>query len=412
MPRLATPEVAQMDSATNVMVARQPVYNQNLGIHAYEFLFRSNHLSIDDIDATDATGEVISNFLFHFNLEDMMCGRKAILNTTIEFLPTVTEIPLPAKNIILDIPDDTPIDKPLLDQLKVLTSKGYQISVGGTQYLDEIIHYAEFFDIYRVSYKALDKDLFLSIPGKFTKSKRLKLLATMLETLPQYMQASQAGYHYSQGYFLSKPREYVEKTLPDNKIAIINLLATVFSDDATIEELNQIISKDVSLSFKLLKLINSPFFALKTNVDSIKNALVLLGRKELRNFAAIISLKNCDDQPLALVEIALLRAKICELLAEKAGTDADGFFTVGMFSALDLLMDSPINQILGQLPLHQDLKMAILKQDGDAGEALKCAISIEQGDWSDITYKSLTSVEILNIYNKAIQWSEDLISAI
>ncbi len=412
MPTLATAETANFDPNTNVMVARQPVYNQNLGIYAYEFLFRCHNRSIEDIDATDASGEVLSNFIFHFNIEDMMCGRKAILNTTTEFLPIIANMPLPANKIILDIPDDTPIDKPLLEQLKDLTSRGYEVSAGGTKYLDDIISYAEYFDLYRVNSTAIDKEQFLDLPNAFRKSKRIQLIATMIETLPDYMQANQAGYEFSQGYFLSHPREYIEKTLPDSKVAILNLLSTVFSNDSTIEELNQIISEDVSLSFKLLKLINSPFFALKSSVESIRNALVLLGRTEIRNFAAIISLKNCGDQPIALIEIALLRAKICELLAEAADQDTDGYFTAGMFSALDLLMNAPIKQILNQLPLSEELKTGIINKDGPIGEALNCAISIENGEWGEIAFKDLSNKEILKAYHKAIQWSEELLSLI
>lgn len=412
MARLASAEAKNDNSSTNVMVARQPVYNQNLGIYAYEFLFRCNNRTIDTIDATDASGEVLSNFIFHFNMEDMMCGRKAILNTTPEFLSTILNMPLPAKKIILDITEDTPIDKEILDKLRKLTEKGYEISVGGIKYLDDILTYAEYFDIYRVNSKTVEKSLFLSLPEKFKKCKRINLLATMMETMPEYMQATQKGYEFAQGYFLSHPQEYIEKTLPDNKIAILNLLATVFSDDSTIEELNKIISEDVALSFKLLKLINSPFFSLASNVESIRNALVLLGRTEIRNFAAIITLKDCDDQPLAMIEIALLRAKICELLAESANLDSDGYFTVGMFSALDLLMNAPIKQILDQLPLSNELKDGILLKKGGLGQALECATSIEEGQLEDVNFGELSNTEILKVYHRAIKWSEDLMEAI
>lgn len=409
MPTLATPDMQTLTSPTHVMLARQPVYNQNLGIYAYEFLFRSRDTTIDQIDAKDATGEVLSNFIFHFNLEDMMCGRKAILNTPVEFIPTLLNMPIPAEKIILDIPDDTAITASFINQCKQMNDAGFEISIGGIQYLDDIIKHASLFDIYRVDTNILEKDTYLTLPEKFKKSKKIKLLATMVETLPEYLQATHAGYELAQGYFLSKPREYIEKTLPDNKIATLNLLATVFSDDANINELDKIITEDVSLSFKLLKLINSPFFALETEVDSIRQALVLLGAKEIRNFAAIISLKNCGDQPLALVEVAMLRAKLCESLAEAANLTPNGFFMAGMFSALDLLMEAPLNQILGQLPFSDEIKLAILKQQGEIGDAIKCAKAIEQSEWSAMMFKNLEDVKILTAYHRAVLWTNDLL---
>jgi EAL and modified HD-GYP domain-containing signal transduction protein len=135
----------------------------------------------------------------------------------------------------------------------------------------------------------------------------------------------------------------------------------------------------------------------------------LLGRDEIRTWVSLIALGGLTDEPVATMEVAILRAKMCELLASRAKLPRDGYFTVGMFSALDLLMQQPIESILAKLPLSDSVKDAIIRHEGPMGGALECALAVENADWSSMVFESLEHNELVAIYKGAIQWTESLI---
>jgi len=119
-----------------------------------------------------------------------------------------------------------------------------------------------------------------------------------------------------------------------------------------------------------------------------------------------------SDEPAATMEIAVLRAKLCELLAVKAGLKTDSYFTVGMFSALDMLMHQPIESILAKLPLSDAIKDAILHHRGLPGSALACALAIENAEWSEIEFRTLDQEDMLEVYREAVQWTNKIIRSL
>jgi EAL and modified HD-GYP domain-containing signal transduction protein len=240
------------------------------------------------------------------------------------------------------------------------------------------------------------------------RHENLALQALKIETMKEYRFYCDKGFDYLQGYFLCKPRVYVSRDLPANKLAILQLLASVHNVDTPIQELEQQITRDVSLSYKLLKLVNSPFFGFVSKVDSIKRMIVVLGRNEIRRWVSLVALSGTNGESAALMEIAVLRAKICELLAEKAGLPKDSYFTAGMFSALDILMKRPMKSILAKLPLSEAIKAAILERQGMMGDALACALAIENAQWSEIHFENLDRNELSEIYRHAIQWTDSV----
>jgi EAL and modified HD-GYP domain-containing signal transduction protein len=215
-----------------------------------------------------------------------------------------------------------------------------------------------------------------------------------------------------QGYFLGKPREYVTRELPVNKFAILQLLAVIHKADTSTKELEEHITRDVTLSYKLLKLINAPFFGVAREVESVKHAIVLLGRDEIRKWVSLLVLRGLSDEPVAMIETAMLRAKYCELLASKAKLPQDSYFTVGMFSALDMLMQQPLGSILAKLPLNDAVNDAILQHKGSMGRALSCALAVENAQWSAIAFETLDPDDMLNAYREAIQWTDRLIKTL
>lgn len=201
--------------------------------------------------------------------------------------------------------------------------------------------------------------------------------------------------------------------LPSNRLGVMRLMAVVHDPDAPTQALEAAISQDVTLSYKLLKLINSAFFALTRKVESISQAIVLLGRRKLASWVSMLALSTLDDRPAEMIRIAMTRAKMCELLAERAGLKStESFFMVGMFSALDLLMERPLAQLLEPLPLSAALKDALLTGQGEMGEALRCTLAYEQGDWQRVAFAELARAQYTQAYVEAMAWADELMQSL
>jgi len=409
MRRVANEEPEQQTSERDVMVARQPIYNNRMGVYGYELLFRSSSNSTEGLKPTEATAQVLATTILNFGLDELVLHRKAVINVTRAFLDIMSDIQLPTGQVILDIPDNIAVDDKLVEKLKELGDKGYGISVGGLANLNDLqrlFSCANLFriDVHQVNIKQLD-----ALVKYLRRYDHLSLQAIKIENMEEYRFYCDRGFDYFQGYFLSKPREYVSRDLPANKLAILQLLAVIHKADTTANELEEHITRDVASSYKLLKLVNAPFFGVAREVDSIKHAIILLGRNEIRKWVSLLALGGLSDQPAALMEVAVLRAKICELLASRANLPQDSYFTVGMFSALDLIMQQTMDSILATLPLSDAVKDAILEHEGPMGRALYCALALENAEWSAIAFENLDQNDMLGAYKEAIQWTDNLI---
>jgi len=395
-------------SGDALMIARQPIYNYQMGVYGYELLFRPSGPNSSDVSAAGATAHVLTSAILSSGLDQLVYNCKAVINVTRAFIDVMPEVQLPADQLILDIPDNIRVDDALIDSLKDLKRIGYGLSVGGFATLreDRLLAIADDFrvDVHKMPVDQLDR-----LTDHLRRWKNLSLRALKIQTLDEYDTYQQRGYDYFQGYFLGRPRTHEVRDLSPSRIAIMEVLAAVHNIEASIEDLEEKIVRDVSLSFKLLKLINSPFFGVPSKVDSIKRAVVLLGRSEIRNLVSLLALSGPADQPRAMIEIALLRAKTCEILGKHANVSPEALFTVGMFSALDILMKQPINKVVARLPLSDDIRQAITEREGIMGEALTCALAIEQARWSDIQFADLDEDDLLGVSVEAVRWTNGVI---
>jgi EAL and modified HD-GYP domain-containing signal transduction protein len=392
----------------SLAIARQPVYNDQMGVFGYELLFRPSVKGGQIGSSAEATAHVLTSVMLSAGLDEIVYNRKAIINITRAFIDVLPQVPLPPEQLMLDIPDNIRVDEVLLKGLRGLKDKGYELSIGGFGCLREpgLLSIA---DNFRVDVKKLDVERLDRLTKFLRRYRNLSLRALKIETLEEYDLYRTRGYDLFQGYFLGSPRTHRVRDLSANKLAVMDLLATVHNLEIPIETLEEKIVRDVSLSFKLMKLVNSPFFGVASEVDSVKRAVVLLGRDEIRKMVSLLALSGSDDQPRAMVEIALMRAKTCELLGQRLGVPGDGFFTVGMFSALDVLMEQPIRKIVTKLPLNEEIRKAILNREGIMGEALTCAMAMERAQWSDIHFSELDERDLFGVSVEALQWTNGVI---
>ncbi len=400
---------------SEVFVGRQPIYNKGLGIYGYELLFRSgvaNQASFGQLTADGATSTTIINTFLEIGLEKLVGDRFAFINLTEQFLFEEDMLPISPKHVVLEVLENIPVDQRLVDALKRLKAKGFVVALDDYIYNPRHKPMVALADIIKIDITQLTrKELVQHI--KLLKKYNARLLAEKVETLYEFDFCEKLGFDYFQGYFLSKPRIIKAKSLSSNKLAVLNLISVLQDQDSDIEELEEAISFDVSMSYKILKLINSAFFNLPNKVESIKRAIVMLGRRQLSSWASMLALSKLDDRPSEMLHMAMTRGKMCELLAEKAQLKpVDAYFTVGLFSALDILMEREIADVIEPLPLSDEVVDALLEYKGPLGEALRCTKYYEVSDFDNAHFRGLEKNDLFVAFVEAVSWANMVVESL
>ncbi len=394
-------------------VGRQPIFDVNLKVYAYELLFRAgmeNSAQVSDGDR--ATSQVLVNTFTELGLEHIVGGRKAFINMTRDFLLDEGSLPLPKDRVVLEVLEDVTVDAELVRSVRGLAEKGYTIALDDFTYHERWQPLLEIADIVKLEVMGLD-DAAVREQIRLLRPYKAKLLAEKIETEEEFESLKSQGFDYFQGYFLARPKVIKGKRAPSNRLSTLRLVAKLQDLDAEIRDIERIIGQDVGLSYKILRYINSAFFSLPRKVESIRQALVYLGLRDVKRLATLIAMASFPDRPSELVVTALFRARMCELLAEKAGNaHSDTFFTTGLLSTLDALMNMPMEEVLGQLPLTGEITGALLEHRDLLGEALRCTKAQEQADGSAIQFAGLPATTINQAYIEALTWSMDSAQAL
>ena len=392
----------------NAFVGRQPIFDQNKVVYAYELLFRNGiQTNAGVIDGNQASTQVMLNALTEFGLDSIVGNNLAFINLTQELLIDDLIQVLPQERVVLEVLENVAVNEQLIDAVRKLSSQGYIIALDDFVYSEQWRPLVEIADIIKLDVMAMENSEIEELV-QFLRPFNKLLLAEKIETIEQFTYLKSLNFDYYQGYFLSKPSIVEGKRTPTNKISILQLLAKLASPDPVHAEIETLITQDVSLSYKILRFINSAHFALPRKIESIKEAILYLGLSNIRRIASMIAMTGFNDQPHEILLTALLRARMCELLAEAAGYDnSDTCFTLGLFSALDIMLVMPMKKVVRELPLGEDLEHALVGGCGDLSSTLRCVLAYERQQWANIEFAELSGNEISRIYLKAVQWSNE-----
>lgn len=397
----------------SIYVGRQPIYDRDLNVYAYELLYRGGeHNQADFPDGDTATSQVILNTFLDIGLNQIVGHHPAFINMTRNFLVGTSPLPLPPERVVLEILEDIDIDPELVAAISALAASGYRIALDDFVYHDTLRPLVEVADIIKIDLMALDRTG-LKEHVSILQNNDAILLAEKVETQEDYEFCRELGFDLFQGFFFCRPNVIKGQRIPANRLATLQLLSALQQPDSEVKELEKIISQDVSLSYRLLRLINSAFYSPARPIESIRQAVVYLGSSAIKNWATLLSLAKIENKPDELITTALVRAKMCELFAQEvAQKNQDSFFTVGLFSTLDAMIDAPMDEIISSLPLAEEITAALLRHEGSAGQALACVLAYEHGDWEQVEFEGLDSDKIQNIYLQAVTWADELTSAI
>ena len=392
----------------DAFIGRQPIFDRNIKVYAYELLYRHgfvNYAVIDDDDA--ASGTVLINLLLEIGLNNLVGQHKAFCNFPKGFLLQEKDLSFAADRLVVEVLETVEAEEGIVGAVRGYAERGHLIALDDFVYREELRPLVELADLIKIDVMDLGMEKVAEQVRILNDIKPLKFLAEKVETKEEFKQCLDLGFDYFQGYFFSKPVVVTGKKLPPARIAMLQLMSELQNVEVSMERIEEIIQADVNLSVKLLRQVNSSYYNSINEVTSIKQAIVRVGLQHIRTWASVMMMGSVSDKPDELMTMALVRGKMCELLAlQQNMQDETGYFTVGLFSLLESILDTPMEKILAELPLSDDINNALLSSDGNMGAVLRCVTNYEQADWAAVANHDISQDDLVASYCKAVAWAE------
>jgi len=388
-----------------VFVARQPIFNRDLHVAGYELLFRGGDATDALVaDSEGATASVVLNSFTEIGLERIVGSKTAWVNVSREFVLDGLAATMPPSVVGLEILEDELLDERFVHALIDLKRQGYRLALDDFEYSVSAERLLSLVDIVKLDVLALGRD------GMVEQVDRLKpygvtLLAEKVESHEDHAFCAELGCDLFQGFFFCRPELLHNRGILANRTSLLEVLAALQDSTVQLGELERMIGRDVGLSFRLLRYINSAFFGLRFEISSIRQALALLGVQNLKRWATLTVLASVDGKPPELTVTALTRARFCERAGERLPGPRPGeLFTLGLFSVIDALMDAPIEDVVALIPFPADMRDALTKRKGDKGALLECVTALEAGNF-DRAQKLVQGAG--ELYVESLMWADD-----
>jgi len=395
-----------------IFVARQPILNLNEEVFGYELLYRSSLNNCYDFnDGDKATNEVINNSFLLMGIESLTEGKKAFINCTANLLKNEALTVLPSNFVALEILENIKIDDEVVEACKRLKKLGYTMVLDDFNFADSPNPLVELADIIKVDFlKTTAKEQRLIIDT--LKHNKVKFLAEKVETRQAFEEAKAMGYTLFQGYFFSKPMIVTGKDISGSKTNYFQILEELNKTEADFDTIENIIKQDVAISYKLLKFVNSSAFYFNNRIESIKQALVVLGLAELKKWLSLIIFRDLgENKPEELLKISIIRARFSEVLARKIGLSqrSSACFLAGMFSTIDALLDQSMDVVLANLPISDEIRKVLLGEESPLLDLYKFTIAYEKGEWELLTELSeklgLNNSDVPGLFIESVRWA-------
>lgn len=400
----------------NRLIARQPILNRNEEIISYELLFRSvcSREAAIFSNSSYATANVVLNTLADFGIEEVIGPYRGFINIDHELLMSDTLELLPRERVVLELLETLELTPALVQRCQELKRKGFSLALDDHQY-SETYH-----DLYR-TVDIVKIDVMQSTPSDVEQMVRqfhqfpVQLLAEKVETKTDFQRCHELGFNYFQGFYFAKP-SLLEKRPFDENTATLLKLTGLLATDAEIDEIEQTFRRSPSLTYKLLKLVNSAMVGLRTQISSIRHAMLLLGRRQLQRWTqlAMFASESNGGASNPLVDMAAVRACFMEQLAKihpvlrQSELGAEHAFMVGILSLLEVIYSVQMGDVITDLNLSTEVAGALVDREGILGCFLGLAETLDQSygvvDTQHLSSLGVSEADVLSAQIKAFQW--------
>lgn len=403
----------------DVFVARQPIFDRRDRLAGYELLYRNTAGATAARGAAAeamCTDTVIHSFL-DIGLDELTDGHRAFVNCTREFLLDGQVDLLPPDKVVVEVLETVGNDDIVVSTCQRLTSRGYTIALD--DYVDDPANdpLLRATRIVKIDVLHQDERAIAALVSRL-RHFPVELLAERVETREMHERCMRLGFDYFQGYFYQRPELVTRKEITVGHASMLRLLAMLRDPDATDAAIESGFRADPALTYKLLRIVNSAAIGGR-GIDSIGYAIRIVGRQMLYRWLALLMVSSMvtgnavNDQ---LVESALLRARLCELIAESSPhvRYAQALFMTGLFSMLDVLLRIPLRDVLARVNVSDDIREAVIDGTGPYAEPLRLADAYQRGDWDQVdalsTELGILPMQMPWLYTKALTWVNEQLS--
>jgi len=398
----------------DIFYARQPIFDCRLRVFAYELLFRSGSTAttFDGSDAFTATAKVINAIFFSEDGQRLLRGKPAFINFPQEMLLSGAPEILPSSSTVVEVLETVEPTAEIVEACKRLHSRNYRLALDdfAPNRLNPLTRIADFV---KIDYRATSPRDQQSIARRLGGT--AAMLAEKVESLAEFERARSMGYQYFQGYFFARPVITQAREIPSFKLNYLKILQDLRSSDFDAGRVARLITREPSLSYKLLRFVNSALIGSRNRIRSIAQALIYLGEEQARRWLSVIVILDlASDKPGELLIQALFRARFCELLAPLGGLAgrAEELFLLGLFSLLDVMLGRPISEVLSSLALPEDIARTLCGQAPEKAAVsaiLQIVLAYESGDWSGFARLAkilrVNESEVPELYRSSMEWT-------
>lgn len=401
----------------DVFLARQPIFDRSNKVIAYELLFRNGCKNFCcNADGNEATLNVIVNSFYTFGIKNITNNKKAFINFTEELIKKEIATLLPSEQVVVEILEDIEPTDEIIFACKKLKEKGYILALDDFTFNKKYIKLIKLVDIIKVDFKVTKgyerKRLFelLKINNK------IKFLAEKVENNEEYNEAVKIGYTYFQGYYFSKPVILSRKSIFANKNIALKILELIIKEEFSFDDLELLIIKDLGLSYKIMKLINSSGYYLRNRVSSIRQAITFLGEIEIKKWLYVVLLNDLKgNNTNELIKVSLQRAKLCEFICSMSiyKEKKSSAYMTGLFSVADAILNCPIKVIINDLGIVDEVKDGLIEEKNPLNIMLKLVINYEKGEWENVEIYGeeigIDTSEISSVYIESLKWADNIL---
>jgi EAL and modified HD-GYP domain-containing signal transduction protein len=395
-------------------IARQPILTRRRDVFAYELLFRSGiQNSFDGVNLEQASASMLDTS-FMIGLQKLTGGQRAFVNCPRDFLLHDYISLFHRDLVVVELLENIEPDAEVVGACQRLKSEGYLLALDDFVDTPDWAPLIEIADFIKVDFRLTNRIEQRALAARY-KGNGIRMLAEKVETPEEFSEAMEMGYSLFQGYFFCRPEMMQQRGIPASKLAYLDLLGAAMAAEFDMPALALKIKHEPSLTYKLLRYLNSAGFGLRTEIYSIPHALSMLGERELRKWIAVVSVGvMADGKSDELMTVPLVRGRFCELLAPLArmAAHSNDLFLLGLLSVMDAILDQSLAAILAELPVRNDVKEALLERPGQYKDILDMAIAHERADWEAISLLAprlgLEEDQIPEIYFSAVDWASAL----
>ncbi|MEN1761244.1 EAL and HDOD domain-containing protein [Anoxynatronum sibiricum] len=395
----------------NVYAARQPIFDGKQELFAYELLYRRTEENFyQGTDDTESTANLINHAFLVMDLNDIISGKRAFINFSKELLVQRIPLLLPADQVVIEVLERVDPDETVVEACRELKEKGYLLALDDFVLREDYWSLMELADIIKVEYNAYSESGHRQLATLFSGK---KMLVERVETRAEFEHAASLGYHYFQGYFFSKPVMLRGREIAPFNTSLLQVLEKLNDETPSYHEMAAIIEKDLSSSYKFLRLANTMQFGARYRVDSMEGALVRMGLGEIRKWIYLMLLNEVKmSENAEMIRTSIVRARMMELLAQKTASPSErlNYFLTGLFSLLDCILAKPFEQLVEELPLAKPVEEALMGKRSVLGDWLRCIDMFEKGNAApDIKcHKGITMAHMMKLYVEAIRWESQV----